>query len=157
MTTKAGRMATMLELVARDAIAALKDVSEEMLNRPVAVPEANSLFAIATHLMGAGEFWTLATVGGRHIERDRDAEFRSTGTYAELATRCDGWVSAVHDLLDEMPDEDLERSTGVKPYRDDIGVDEMTVEHALLRAIDHTAVHLGHIQVTTQLLAGGSI
>ena len=56
-----------------------------------------------------------------------------------------------------MPDEDLERSTGVKPYRDGMGVDEMTVEHALLHAIDHTAVHLGHIQVTTQFLAAGSI
>ena len=157
MVTTAATMGTMLELVAGDAIRALEDVPEELLNRTVEVPEANSLYAIATHLMASGESWTLGAVGGRELERDRDAEFVATGRYADLRVRHDAWMAAMHEVLDGMPDAELQRSTGVTPYRDDLDVEQMTVAHALLHAIDHTSIHLGHIQVTKQFLLAGRI
>lgn len=156
MTTNAARIATMLELVAGDAVRELADVPEEVLNRSVDVPEANSLFAIATHLMASGENWTLVVVGGREIARDRDAEFAATGTHAELQARYDAWMKGLHEVLDEMPDSELDR-TGLRPYRDELPAEEMTVAGALLHALDHTAVHLGHIQVTKQFLIAGAI
>ena len=147
----------MLELVAGDVIRALEGVPEELLNRSVEVPEANSLYAIATHLMASGESWTLGAVGGQNLERDRDAEFVATGRYADLRARHDSWMAALHELLDAMPDAELDRSTGIPPYRDDLDIEQMTVEHALLHAIDHTSMHLGHIQVTKQFLLAGRI
>ena len=52
-----------LERIARDTIQALDGLPDEVLNRPLPLPETNSLFALATHLAGAGEFWTLVLVG----------------------------------------------------------------------------------------------
>ncbi len=155
--TKAARIGTMLELLAGDVIRSLEDVPEELLNRSVEVPEANSLYAIATHLMASGEGWTLGAVGGQELERDRDAEFVATGRHADLRARHDAWMAALHELLDDMPDAELDRSTGVPPYRDDLEIEQMTVEHALLHALDHVAIHLGHIQVTKQFLLAGRI
>jgi hypothetical protein len=50
---------------------------DEVLNRAVPICEANTLFALATHLVGAGEFWVLVLAGGREGDRDRDAEFHA--------------------------------------------------------------------------------
>ncbi len=149
------RMATLIELLARDVLRELDGVPHELLNRPVELPEANSLFAIATHLMASGRMWTLAVAGGRDIPRDRDSEFVATGTFEQLTAGYEQWIGDLHAVLDAMPDAELGRSTGTKPYRDGLGVDELTVEHALLHCIDHTAIHIGHIQVTKQFLAGG--
>ena len=68
------------------------------------IPEANSLFALATHLVGAAEFWVLALAGGRQIARDRDAEFRASGTYQELEVRYLRWLAEVRDVLSTLPD-----------------------------------------------------
>ncbi len=78
------RIATMLELLARDVVRELDGVPHEVLNQPVDVPEANSLFAIATHLKASGRQWTLVAAGGRDVPRDRDSEFVATGTFEEL-------------------------------------------------------------------------
>ena len=155
MAAHAATIGTMLELVAGDVIRELEDVPEELLNRNVEVPEANSLYAIATHLMASGESWTLGAVGGQELERDRDSEFVATGRFADLRARHDAWMVALHELLDGMPDAELDRSTGVPPYRADL--EQMTVEHALLHALDHVSIHLGHIQVTKQFLLAGRI
>lgn len=149
------RIATMLELLARDVVRELDGLPHELLNRPVELPEANSLFAIATHLKASGRMWVLAVTGGRDVPRDRDSEFVATGTFEELTADYERWIGEMHEVLDGMSDEELSRSTGMKPYRDDLGVDEMTVEHALLHCLDHIGIHLGHIQVTKQFLAGG--
>ena len=157
MGTTVGQIVTMLELVADDVIRELEDVSEEVLNWPIDVPEANSLFAIATHLMAAGERWTIGAIGGRPRARDRDAEFRATGHLEDLRDRHIAWMTTMHEILDQLPDEELRRSTGVPPYRGDLGVEEMTVAHALAHAVDHTGIHLGHIQVTKQFLLAGKL
>jgi len=149
------RMATMIELLAGDIVRELSDVSHDVLNQPVDVPEANSLFAIATHLKASGRVWTLVAAGGRDIPRDRDAEFVATGTFEELKADYDKWLGEMHDVLDGMPDEELSRPTGVAAYRPNLGVDDMTVEHALLHCLDHMGIHFGHIQVTKQFLSGG--
>lgn len=151
------RMATLIELLARDVLRELGGVPHELLNRPVEAPEANSLFAIATHLMASGRMWTLAVAGGRDIPRDRDSEFVATGTFEQLTAGYEQWIGDLHEVLDGMPDEELGRATGTKPYRPDLGVDDMTVEHALLHCLDHMGIHLGHIQVTKQFLAGGLV
>lgn len=155
--TTAALIATQLELLAGDVLRELEGLPEDVLNQTVDVPEANSLFAIATHMMASGENWTLVVVGGRDIARDRDAEFVATGTFADLQARYDAWMRGMHEVLDEYPDSELGRETSLPAYRADLGVEMMTVELGLIHVIDHTAVHLGHIQVTKQFLLAGAL
>jgi uncharacterized damage-inducible protein DinB len=161
MTTTIDRMAHMLELLARDVLHTLKDVPEDVLNAEVEVPEANSLFAIATHLLASSRVWTQVAIAGEAFDRDRDSEFVATGTFEELSASYETWIAAMHAALDGMPDRELDRETGFEPYRPDLLAAEpetgsMTVAHCLGHCMDHIAIHLGHIQVTRDaLLAGG--
>lgn len=50
------------------------------------VPDANTIYALATHTVGMGEFWVLALVGQRTITRNRAAEFRAQGSGPALSS-----------------------------------------------------------------------
>lgn len=160
MTTTIDRMAHMLELLARDVLRTLEDVPDHVLNAEVEVPEANSLFAIATHLLASSRVWTQVAIGGETFDRDRDSEFVATGTFEQLRASYEAWIEAMHRVLDGMPESELTRETGYAPYRPDLLASEpetgsMTVAHALAHCIDHIAIHLGHIQVTRDALMAG--
>jgi hypothetical protein len=65
----------------------VSELGDELANRRPDVPGANSPFAILTHCLGVMEYWGGEIVAGRTIVRDRAAEFRATGSVAELAQR----------------------------------------------------------------------
>lgn len=141
--------ADVLEHIGRGVLHELVDVPDAVLNQPVPVPEGNSLFAIATHLVGAGEFWVLALAGGRHIPRDREAEFRATGTYADLEVRYSRWLSELREVLANLPSEAWTGEVAPPPqFTGSLGADSMTVRACVLHAVEHSALHLGHIQLT---------
>ena len=154
MKTTASAIVEVLEQTARQAVAALEGVSEAQLNQPLDLPETNTLFALATHLVGAGEYWTLATVGKRNIPRDRPAEFRARGALPELAARYERWIVELHAVLDDLPDAALgEYIEGPMQFSAGRGEDErFTASDCLLHAVEHSALHLGHIQLTRQVL-----
>lgn len=152
MPTAGAQFAEVLERIALDTLQALEGVSDEVLNRPLPLPETNSLFALATHLVGAGEHWALVLAGGREIPRDRPAEFRATGTGAALITRYERWIADLHAVLDTFPDETLDRLVDSVPYRAWQDDQPLTVRACLLHAVEHSALHLGHIQLTRQVL-----
>ena len=62
-------------------------LGDELANRRPALPGANSPYALLTHCLGVMEYWAGHLVAGRRIERDRDAEFRATGSVHELVER----------------------------------------------------------------------
>jgi uncharacterized damage-inducible protein DinB len=157
MTPEAASIAAMLERLSRDMLAQLDGIPEPELNRALPLPETNSLYALATHTLGAGEYWALVMAGGRDIPRDRPAEFRATGTYADLVARRERWLADLRDVLDQLPATELDRVADVaeaqrRPW---MGDDPFTVRDCLLHAVEHTALHLGHIQLTAQLLRAG--
>jgi uncharacterized damage-inducible protein DinB len=154
MTGEAAQFAMVFERIGENLLSALQDIPAETLNRRLDLPETNSLFALATHLLGASEFWTLALGAGRTVERDRAAEFRASGTYGDLATRCRRWIADVHDAFDAMPDAALDKALDGPPnaYRGTLPPGQMSARECLLHAIEHGALHLGHIQLTRQLL-----
>jgi uncharacterized damage-inducible protein DinB len=146
--------ADVLERIGRGVLHELADMPEDVLNRPVPIPEGNSLFAIATHLVGAAEFWVLALAGGRQTARDRDAEFRATGTYADLEVRYSIWISDVRDVLMNLPEEAWDRTvTPPVEYTGSLGSESMTARACVLHAVEHSALHLGHIQLTRSMIA----
>lgn len=151
----AAQIAHLLERIARDAMAQFHDIAPQDFNRPLNLPESNTLCALATHLVAAGEFWVLVLAGKREIARDRQAEFSATGRAQDLLPRYERWIQGVHEVLDTWPDERLSEpatppagytlATGSRRQRAD-------VRDALLHAVEHSALHLGHLQMTRQLL-----
>lgn len=156
MPHAAYRYAVIIERIARDALKQLDGLSEEVLNRTVPIPEANHLYALATHLAGAGEFWAVTVPGNRTTNRDRPAEFRANGTLADLTSLYDRWLAELHAVLDALPDAELDRTVDPALYPNRIDANEsLTVRDCLLHAVEHSALHLGHIQLTTQMFRNG--
>ncbi len=153
MSGEASHYAVVLERIARRALDQFKDISDRDLNRPFVLPESNSAFVLATHLIGSAEYWVLELAGGRDVQRDRLAEFRATGTGAALAARYERWLAAMQDLLQTLPDEQLDQLVPVQPgYHPSLDETPMTLRDALLHAIEHCALHQGHLELTRQLL-----
>lgn len=152
------QFAVVLERIGRGVLAQLEDVSDAVLNAPLQLPEMNTLFALATHIAGSSEFWVLEMAGGKHVGRDRPAEFHARGTRAELVTLYERWLTDVHEVLERFPHEEMDRlTTSPEEYRTTggLGDKQLTVRECLLHAVEHAALHLGHIQITRQLLASG--
>jgi uncharacterized damage-inducible protein DinB len=153
MAAEATALGDVLERIARSVLDELESLSDELLNQPVPVPEANTLFALATHLVGAGEFWVLTLAGGRHVDRVREAEFRASGTYADLADRYSKWIDALRDVLSTLSADAFDRPADPPAeYRGSLGDAPMSVRACVLHAVEHSAIHLGHIQLTRSML-----
>ena len=153
MPGEASHFAVVLERIARNALAQFRDISDVDLNRPLELPESNTAFVLATHLIGSAEYWVLELAGGRDVHRDRLSEFRATGTGLELAARYERWLAAMQELLQMLPDERLDQPVRVPArYHPRLDKEPMTIRDALLHAIEHCALHQGHLELTRQLL-----
>lgn len=139
----------------REIMAKLARRSDAQLNQLLPIPEANTLFAIATHAVGMAEFWTLVLVGGWAIPRDRASEFRASGSGSALLARYEKFISDAHSVLDALPANAMQQVVEPPPaFRSSGGFssEQMTVRDCLLHIVEHTATHLGHIQLTCDLL-----
>jgi uncharacterized damage-inducible protein DinB len=126
-------------------LAQLEGLSDEEVNwRPL--PTANSLAAIATHVMGnlAQYLWVL---GGPPYARDREAEFRVEAVQVEdLRRRGQTLEQTVAQVLRQLPPGALDRTfehprQGTKTGRE-----------LLLSLITHLAEHVGEAGLTRALL-----
>ncbi|HEY7347069.1 MAG TPA: DinB family protein [Ktedonobacterales bacterium] len=154
MPNEASHFASILDYIGHDVLQSLRAVPEPLLNQPLALPETNTLFALATHLVGAGEKWVLVEAGGRTIPRDRAAEFHATGTLSELTARYERWIAGCHEVLDNLPDAEMERvvESAFTSWFEHL-INPPTVRDCLLHAVEHSALHQGHIQLTCQFLS----
>jgi uncharacterized damage-inducible protein DinB len=154
MPSEAAQIASVIERIARDIIAKIENLPDEVLNQPMPVPDANTIYALATHTVGMGEFWVLALVGGRTIVRNRAAEFRAQGSGRALVARYQQWIDDVHTVLDDLPASALdERAEPPVEFRmtGGLGEETLTRRDCLLHVVEHSATHLGHIQLTCDL------
>ena len=131
----------------------LQTLPQEALNwRPDESSEnhaMNSIAVLATHAAGAELFWIGEVVGGLPTIRDRTAEFETVvGDTAVLQQTLQTIRQQTRTILQNLTQEDL---NGTRQARDRI----VPTRWALLHVIDHTALHLGHIQITAQLWQGG--
>lgn len=131
----------------------LRNIPQEALNwRPDENSEdhaMNSIAVLATHAAGAEHFWIGEVVGGLPTTRDRAAEFETVmGNTAVLQQTLQTVRQQTRTILQKLPQEDLD---GVRQAHDRV----VPTRWALLHVIDHTALHLGHIQITAQLWQGG--
>ena len=138
-----------------DLLDALDGIPAEDLNtwKPAAARDdrhsMNTFAVLATHALGAAENWTLIITGARAATRDRDAEFRAHTTLAALRTRRDAWLADLHTALETMTEADFAAPIPASVIR---GTGSgWPVLRGMIHAIDHTALHLGHIQIQRQL------
>ncbi len=107
----------------------------------------NSFCVLVVHTTGSARFWIGDAALGEPSNRSRDSEFQAHGlSAAELKARFAALENYAEGALERMTLADL-AATAAKPYR------EMPVSKgwALLHALEHTGLHLGHAQITRQL------
>lgn len=109
----------------------------------------NSVAVLARHAAGAEHFWIGEVIGKLPPTRDRAAEFETVvDDVAVLLQKLEETAQQTHTVLTSLTQADLD---GTRRARDR----DVPVRWAILHVIDHTALHLGHIQITVQLWQGG--
>jgi len=125
---------------------AIKGLPQEALDWTPGM-EINSLGVLVIHLTGAERYWIGDVVAGKPSERDREAEFKAKGaSQQELLERLDANEALIRVVLEPLTLPDLEQ-----PRTSPRNARSVTVAWALCHVLKHTALHLGHIQITRQL------
>jgi uncharacterized damage-inducible protein DinB len=108
--------------------------------------DMNSIVVLVVHLTGAERYWIGDVAAGEPSGRDRAAEFMAHGlSAAELRERLAASSAYVRKVLARFTLDDL-----AKPHTSPRDGRKFSTGWALLHALEHTALHLGHIQITAQ-------
>jgi hypothetical protein len=125
-------------------------LDESRLNIRPDLPGANTVFQLVTHSTAACEYWVSHIVCGRVTARDRDAEFQASGTAADLRAA----ILGLRSLLEELrPALETVSELGNEPQTQTPLGQPWTVGAALIHAYEELAQHLGHIEITADIVA----
>ena len=109
----------------------------------------NSLAVMAAHVAGAEHHWLHEVIGRQPATRQRELEFKTVAEdSAGLVEKLNQNAETSRQILSAMSADDLDGSREVHERT-------VTVRWAILHVIDHTALHLGHMQITYQLWNSG--
>jgi len=109
----------------------------------------NSLAVLAAHVAGSEHFWIHEIIGGQAPTRDRPAEFVTEADGpGPLLEKLKANEQATRDVLAGLTAADLDGTRQA-------GDRTVPMRWAILHAIDHTALHLGHMEITYQLWTSG--
>ena len=135
----------------RDAIVAeLEGMTAEALNWRLEMPETNTIYMSAFHASMSMRHWVLTWAGGEKIERDRDAEFRASGSLDQIRNHWNETVELSKQTIGRLTDDDLDSARHMT-FLSDGSEREGSARDCLLHAIEHANIHLGHIQLAKQL------
>ena len=111
-------------------------------------PEMNSVAVLLAHTAGSLRFWIGDIALGDPSNRVREREFQTHGVSgAEMLRQVDAVLDYARGALSRLSLEDLEKKRPVE----DRETEPVTCGWALLHALEHGYLHLGHIQLTCQL------
>jgi uncharacterized damage-inducible protein DinB len=107
----------------------------------------NSISVLVVHLTGAERFLMGDIVMGEPSKRDREAEFQVEGlTKEDLIHRLSTAEAYIKGAFEKLSLNDLETQR-MHPRHGN----QVSVAWAILHALEHTGIHVGHIQLTVQL------
>ena len=110
--------------------------------------EMNSLTVLVTHTAWAERYWVGVMAGGDMVARDRPAEFMAQGqTAVSLQTLLNNTLAHSQQTLTALTVKDLGRGMA-SPMHDKR---PFAIGWSLLHALEHTAEHVGQMQLTRQL------
>jgi hypothetical protein len=125
-------------------------LGDEAANTRPSLPGANSPYVILRHCLGVVEYWGGHMIAGRPVQRDRDAEFRSSGPVAALAAAARETARQFRTDLQAADPAAPPRGTHPTVSPSDL---EMTSQgHALLHIAEEVYQHLGHLEITRDIL-----
>ncbi len=153
----------MVDLEADDLLAFIDLAFDQMLAKAAALGPrvserphldgANSVFALVVHCVGVTEWWLGHAVLGRASHRDRDAEFASSGTVADLDEVVAQFRSTLPALLDHVVRTPEPRSAYLESRTADDRAWPWTTASICLHVIEELFQHAGHVDITADLLA----
>ena len=110
-------------------------------------PDTNSIAVLIVHIAGAERYWIGDVAGQEPSGRDRAAEFETVGLSAEtLGEHLDESLAHARAILEHLSQAELGQP------RHSVRHDRtFTVAWSLLHALEHTADHSGHIELTRQM------
>ena len=114
-------------------------------------PRRNSIAQLVAHTADSERYWIGEVVGGEPAGRDRESAFAVSGLDAEaLCALLDEALVASERALERVAPADLERDYTTGPDG------PVTVMGPLAHALEHTAIHTGHIELMRDLLVEGA-
>jgi uncharacterized damage-inducible protein DinB len=109
--------------------------------------DMNSLCVLVVHVVGSARFWVGEVAAGIPANRDRDAEFRASGMdEATLKAKLAENLQFIHQTLEPLTPDSLAASRFLAARNQNV-----TASEAIMHALEHTALHVGHAQITRQL------
>jgi uncharacterized damage-inducible protein DinB len=147
---------TTLDGSLRELRTALDGLDADGLDARPAGPGSNSLSVIAVHALASTRSWLALATGAPLPPRDRPSEFETrVDDPTAFFVSVDATAEACRELLARADRIDLER-IGTAPWRRGAaGEEPVSAAWALLHALDHLREHVGHAQLTRQLLDQG--
>ncbi|HEY5985117.1 MAG TPA: DinB family protein [Streptosporangiaceae bacterium] len=126
-------------------------LGDDRANQRPDLPGANSPYVILRHCLGVMEFWGGHVVAGREVDRDRDAEFRSSGPVADL-------IAAAQEAkrqfqADAATADPADPPRGERPGMSPDELELASQGHALLHVLEEVCQHLGQMELTRDVLA----
>lgn len=137
----------------RQIIDLIDDLPREGLNFfPIILPDlqvSNSIAVLTAHVAGAEHRWIGEMIGGLPATRDRASEFtirvRNSGPLIDMLNST---LAETRNVFSKLDENDLNKMFEVEEKM-------VSGRWAILHVIDHTSLHMGHMQLTYQLWAKG--
>lgn len=125
---------------------AFSDLSEDALDW-TPDPAVNSITVLVVHATAALRYWIETMLGDEPGTRDRGEEFKAKGySKGQLHALISDAEEMVHRVLERCTMEDL-----TQKYYSVIHKDYFTGTFSLAHALEHTALHLGHLEIMREL------
>lgn len=132
----------------------VSELGDDLANQKPDLPGANSPYAILTHCIGVIDYWIGSLIAGRGIPRDRPAEFTAQGKATDIRSRVD---AVKNRLREDIPKIDGLSTPKHGPigYNPTGGPENWTEGAALIHTYEELAQHLGHMDITRDILLHG--
>ena len=130
----------------------IESIEPRRLNDMPEIEGTNSPYVLGAHVLGNARAWLIGIACEQDISRDRPGEFASSGeSAARLRAQLTDLEGEMADALPRLTDLDKR----LMPRQELWGpnpVQEISVRQALLQVIEHASLHLGHLEITRDLL-----
>lgn len=125
-------------------------LGDDLANRRMSTPGANSPYALLNHCLGAVDYWVGEVVAGRPANRDRDAEFAASGPTGPLLDRVRATVARLSDDVRQARPGDRAQTDRTLPFV--APGEELDKGGALVHIYTEMVQHHGQLQIIRDAL-----
>lgn len=134
-------------------LAIVEELGDDLINRRPEMADANSPYGILNHSVGVTRYWFGALLAGRPIQRDREAEFGSQGTVADLRQAVADVKRQVRDDIQHVvANQELAYPEHLLPNHLQRGFQHWKQGAGLMQVYKELAQHHGHMELTRDIL-----